>query len=100
MLSGRSPHGRCKRCRPRAKRYFLACRRAASIRAVWADTILRAERDHLLRLLIWAALSIVAATTLATLLTAKRVRSPLLTHFALQTAAWGVVIGGIAALQW
>ena len=66
---------------------------------MWADTLLRAEQQHLFRLLFWAALSIVSATALATALAAKRVQSPLLRHFALQTAAWGVVVGTIAAIS-
>ncbi len=65
---------------------------------MWADTLLRAEQQHLLRLLVWAALSIVAATALAATLTARRIRSPLLRHFALQTAVWGIVIGAVAAI--
>ena len=39
-----------------------------------------------------------AATALATMMAAKRLRSALLRHFALQTAVWGAIIGGIAAL--
>ncbi|MGH7619118.1 MAG: DUF6992 family protein [Gemmatimonadaceae bacterium] len=65
---------------------------------MWADTLLRAEQQHLVRLLIWAGLSIVAATALATMLSARRVRSPLLRHFALQMVVWGVTIGAIAAV--
>jgi hypothetical protein len=64
---------------------------------VWADTLLRAEQQHLLRLLVWAGLSIVAATALSATLAAKRIHSSLLRHFALQTVAWGVVIATIAA---
>ena len=30
----------------------------------------------------------------------RRVQSPLLTHFAVQMAAWGVVIGAIAGIAW
>jgi len=63
---------------------------------VWADTLLRAEQQHLLRLLVWAGLSIVVATALAATLAAKRVHSSLLRHFGLQTVAWGVVIAAIA----
>jgi hypothetical protein len=42
-------------------------------------------------------LSIVAATALATTLAGKRIQSPLLRHFGLQSAAWGVAIAAIAA---
>jgi len=30
----------------------------------------------------------------------RRVKSPLLTNFAIQTAAWGVLIGGISGIRW
>lgn len=66
---------------------------------MWADTLLRAEQQHLLRLIVWAALSIVAATALAAILAARRIQSPLLRHFALQTTAWGLVVGAIAAIS-
>jgi len=66
---------------------------------VWSDSLLAAERQHLLRLLLWSALSIVAATSIFVILAARRARSPLLVHFALQTAAWGAVFGAIAIVQ-
>lgn len=65
---------------------------------MWADTLLRAEQQHLLRLLVWASLSVVAATSIAATLAARRVRSELLQHFALQTVLWGLVIGAIAGI--
>lgn len=75
-------------------------RRETSIRSVWSDTFLRAEQQHLLRLLLWAALSVLAATTIVAMITIRRVRSTLLSHFALQMALWGIAIGSIAALEW
>jgi hypothetical protein len=67
---------------------------------VFADTLLRAEQQHLLRLFVWCALSILAGTALAATLAVKRIRSPLLTHFALQMAIWGGAIGAIAIVRW
>lgn len=67
---------------------------------MFADSLFHAEQMHLLRMLTWAGLSIVAATAVATLLTLRRIRSPLLAHFAVQMAGWGVVIGAVAALEW
>jgi hypothetical protein len=72
---------------------------SASIRRVWADTLLDAERQHLLRLLFWSALSILGATTIAVILTSRRIASPLLKHFALQMLVWGLLFGSIAAIQ-
>lgn len=70
------------------------------MRRVWADTLLQAEQQHLLRLLLWAALSVIAATAIATMVAVRRLRSPLLSHFALQMAVWGIVIGVIAGIEW
>ena len=42
----------------------------------------------------------VGGTTVFLLLAVRRVRSPLLTHFAIQTAAWGALTAAIAGLGW
>jgi hypothetical protein len=67
---------------------------------VWSDSFLHAEQQHLLRLLLWAALSIVAATAIAVTITIRRAQSALLAHFALQMALWGLAVGSIAAIEW
>lgn len=67
---------------------------------MWSDTFLHAEQQHVLRLLLWAALSVLAATAIVAVITIRRVRSALLSHFALQMALWGVVIGTLAAVEW
>jgi hypothetical protein len=67
---------------------------------VWADTLLLAEQQHLLRLFVWAALSILAGTAIGVLLAVRRARSPLLTHFAIQMAGWGVAVAIIAGIWW
>jgi hypothetical protein len=58
---------------------------------MWADALYLAERNHLLRLAAWGAASVLAGTVLALLLAVRRSRSPLVRHFAVQTAAWGAV---------
>lgn len=67
---------------------------------MWADTLFRAEQQHLLRLLLWAATCVLGGTAVGAATAVRRARSPLLTHFAIQTAAWGVVIGAVAAIWW
>jgi hypothetical protein len=67
---------------------------------VLAETLLRAEQQHVLQMLIWAALSIVAATAIFLSLAVTRSRSALLAHFAGQMAAWGLVIGVVAGVEW
>ena len=73
---------------------------AASIRAVWADTVLSAERLYVARTLVWAALSIIAATAIAVMIAARRIKSPILAHFAVQLGGWGLVVGLIGAMEW
>jgi hypothetical protein len=58
---------------------------------MWADTLLVAERAHLLRLLVWGSASVLAGTALLAWLYAGSRRSKLLEHFAIQTAGWGAV---------
>lgn len=63
---------------------------------MWADTLLAAERAHLLRLVLWGGASMLTGTALLAMLRARGQRSPLLELFALVTAAWGAVDMGIA----
>lgn len=64
---------------------------------MWADTLASAERLHLLRLLLWAAVSIVAGTGILAWMRVGARQSELLRHFAIQCAAWGVVDALLAA---
>jgi hypothetical protein len=65
---------------------------------MWADTLLAAERAHLLQLLAWGMASILAGSALVAWLRAGSRRSPLLEHFAIQIAAWGAVDLALASL--
>jgi hypothetical protein len=67
---------------------------------MWSDTLLLAERAHLMRLVLWGASSVLAGTGLLTALAARRAHAPFLTHFAIQTAAWGAVDLVRAAVAW
>ncbi len=60
---------------------------------MFADTLLQLERAHLLRLLIWGAGSTLAGTLLLALQALQRTAgpTPLLRHFGIQTAAWGLI---------
>ncbi|MDQ6827396.1 MAG: hypothetical protein M3081_00845 [Gemmatimonadota bacterium] len=60
---------------------------------MWSDTFLLAERAHFLRVGAWGALCVLAGTAVIAALTVRRGRgsSPLLLHFAAQTAAWGTL---------
>src|SRR4249920_1531789 len=65
---------------------------------MWADTLLVAERAHLLRLALWGGANLLIGTVVVAMLRVRRVRSPLLDHFGIQTAAWGAVELSLALL--
>lgn len=67
---------------------------------MWADTLLAAERAHLLRLVAWGATSVLLGTALLAWLIGRARRSDLLKHFAIQTAAWGAVDLLLAAIAY
>ncbi len=67
---------------------------------MWADLVLRAERQHAVELIVWAALSLLMATASLVLTKGRRGQSALLSGFATQLAFWAVVIAGIGALEW
>lgn len=56
---------------------------------MWADSLQLAEQQHLIRLFIWSEASLLVGGVMLALLLWRRVRSPLLRHFAIQTALWG-----------
>lgn len=62
----------------------------------WADSLLQVEQFHLLKLFAWAAVSVVTGSALLAMLRVRRVESPLLMHFAVQSVAWGAVDMAIA----
>ena len=67
---------------------------------MFADTLLQLERAHLVRLLAWGALSVLLGSALLAVCLASRRTSPLLFHFAIQTAAWGAIDLALAAVAW
>lgn len=67
---------------------------------MWADSLQLAEQHHLLRLFVWSEASILVGGAMVALLLWRRVDSRLLLHFAIQTAAWGAVLLGIAFFGW
>ena len=67
---------------------------------MWSDTFLLYERAHLLRLLLWGATSAVCGLVLIAVTRRTRLRSSLLFHFGLQTAAWGLIDLVLAGNAW
>lgn len=66
---------------------------------MWSDTLLALERAHLVRFLLWGAMSVVSGTGLLAWITIGRFPSPLLRGFSKQTAAWGVVVLAVAGMR-
>ena len=58
---------------------------------MWSDTLLAAERSHLIRLVLWAATSAVVGTAIIATLTIRRLTAPILLWFGIQSLAWGLV---------
>ena len=58
---------------------------------MWADTLLAAERAHLIRLIVWGGASVLVGSTLLGLMRLRAHRSALLEHFGIQTMAWGAI---------
>ena len=67
---------------------------------MWSDTLLAAEREHLLRLIVWGAASVLIGLLLLGWLRVRRARAPLLSHFALQSVAWGAVDLALVGFAW
>jgi hypothetical protein len=63
---------------------------------MWADTLLVAERAHLLRLALWGAACLLVGTALIATVRIRQPPSALLKHFGIQTAIWGAVELGVA----
>ncbi len=63
---------------------------------MWADTLLVAERAHLLRLAVWGGASLLIGTAVVAMLRIGRRRSSLLEQFGIQIAAWGAIELGVA----
>lgn len=57
----------------------------------FASDLLEYEKLHLLKLAVWGGLSVLAGSALIALLRWRRLESPLLLHFGIQTLAWGAI---------
>ena len=68
--------------------------------AMWSDTLLDAERSHLIRLAIWAVTSAVLGTGFVAVITFRRMAAPIVLWFAIQTLACGSLELIIAAARW
>lgn len=67
---------------------------------MYADTLLDFERGHLLRLGLWAALSILAGALIIGLMYWRKAIAPFLRHFAIQILAWGLIDAALVGWAW
>ena len=59
---------------------------------MWSDSLLSAERTHLLRLAVWGISSAVIGTALLALIARRRINARIVWHFAIQSMVWGVTV--------
>jgi len=67
---------------------------------MWSDTLLAAERSHLIRIAIWAFTSAALGTAFVTIIAVRRVSAPIVSWFAVQTLAWGSLELIVTAARW
>lgn len=65
---------------------------------MWADTLLVAEKAHLIRVLAWALICVLVGTAVVAVLAVRHRSSALLRAFAIQTIGWGVLEATVAAV--
>lgn len=64
----------------------------------FGSDLIALEELHLLKLGVWAALSILVGSALVAMIRLRRTDSPLLQHFGIQCVAWGVI--DLAIVWW
>jgi hypothetical protein len=67
---------------------------------MWSDTLLAAERSHLIRVAIWAATSAALGMAFVTIITIRRLIAPIVLWFAIQTLVWGSLELIVSAARW
>ena len=67
---------------------------------MWSDTLLAAERSHLIRIAVWAFTSAVLGTAFVAILALRRANAPIVSWFAIQTLAWGSLELIVTAARW
>ena len=67
---------------------------------MWSDTLLAAERGHLIRIVLWAATSAALGTALLAFITLRRMNAPVVFWFTIQTLAWGSLELMVVAGRW
>jgi hypothetical protein len=67
---------------------------------MWSDTLLAAERSHLIRVAIWAVTSAVLGTSIVAIIMVRQIVAPIALWFAVQTMVWGSLELIVSAARW
>jgi hypothetical protein len=67
---------------------------------MWSDTLLAAERSHLIGLATWGAVSATVGLALVAAIAIRRLRAPIVLWFAIQTLAWGSLELILTTARW
>ena len=67
---------------------------------MWSDTLLAAERAHLVQLILWSASSAILGTVMVAVLTLRRIAAPIIHWFALHALVWGAAELVVALVRW
>ena len=67
---------------------------------MWSDTLLAAERTHVVHLILWAASSVVLGTAIVAFVTLRRIAAPIIYWFAVQSLVWGFAELVLALARW
>lgn len=67
---------------------------------MWSDTLLAAERTHLLHLILWAVTSTILGTVMLGVVTLRRMPAPIIQWFATSALVWGAVELVVVLVRW
>jgi len=67
---------------------------------MWSDTLLAAERSHLIRIALWAIMSAVLGTAFVAIITFRRIAAPIMLWFAIQIVVWGSLELIVSVARW
>lgn len=67
---------------------------------MWSDTLLAAERAHVIQLILWAVSSAVLGTSIVAVVTLRRMAVPIIQWFAVVALVGGLAELAIALVRW
>ncbi len=67
---------------------------------MWSDTLLAAERAHVVQVILWAAASVVIGTSILAIVTLRRLSAPIIHWFGVVALAGGLTELAVALVRW